>query len=103
MCVGPFFIDEHLVSKADYRRYLRSSGYKPRDAYNFLVGWETDESGALRPAEGEDNQPVVWVSLREARAYCEHWGKRLPHAYEWQLAAQGTDGRLYPWGDDLDT
>merc|ERR1712060_493981 len=36
----------------------------------------------------------------EARAYCSWAGKRLPHAWEWQYAAQGIDGRRYPWGQD---
>jgi hypothetical protein len=37
-------------------------------------------------------------SHRQARQYCAHYGKRLPHSYEWQYAAQGTDWRMYPWG-----
>ena len=42
---------------------------------------------------------MVHVSLREARLYCAHYGKRLPHTWEWSYAAQGTDGRIYPWGN----
>lgn len=102
LTLGPFFMDKHLVTKGDYSEYLQTTGYTPRDAYNFLVGWKQDSSGALRPAEGEEKQPVVWVSMDEARAYCKWQGKRLPHAYEWQAAAQGQDGRTYPWGNTLD-
>ena len=47
-------------------------------------------------------KPVTHVSLAEARGYCAHYGKRLPHTWEWQLAAQGTDGRVYPWGNATD-
>ena len=44
--------------------------------------------------------PVTYLSLSEARRYCAWYHKRLPNEWEWQLAAQGTDMRLYPWGDD---
>ena len=46
--------------------------------------------------------PVTYVSLEEARAFCKWRGARLPHSHEWQYAAQGTDGRLYPWGNTKD-
>jgi iron(II)-dependent oxidoreductase len=43
-------------------------------------------------------KPVTWVSLEDARAYAMWAGKRLPHEWEWQYAAQGgEENRLYPW------
>jgi iron(II)-dependent oxidoreductase len=43
---------------------------------------------------------VTWVFLEDARAYATWAGKRLPHEWEWQYAAQGTDRRLYPWDNE---
>ena len=56
-----------------------------------------------RYPEGWGNKPVTWVSLEDARAYAKWAGKRLPHEWEWQYAAQGTDGRMYPWGERLES
>lgn len=98
MEMKPYFIDRTPVTNAEFKRFLDASGYWPADDHNFLLDWE---NGA--PRAGWDNKPVTWVSLEDARAYAAWAGKRLPHEWEWQYAAQGTDGRLYPWGDSWDT
>ncbi|MGB3268718.1 MAG: SUMF1/EgtB/PvdO family nonheme iron enzyme [Rhodanobacter sp.] len=92
-----FFIDRTPVTNAQFREFLDASGWRPRDPHNFLRHWV---DGA--PPPGWDNKPVTWVSIEDARAYAAWAGKRLPHEWEWQVAAQGHDGRRYPWGNDWD-
>ena len=50
-----------------------------------------------------DNHPAVAVSWWSAYAFARYEGKRLPSSLEWEAAARGFDGRLFPWGDDVDT
>ncbi len=95
--MSAFFIDRTPVTNAQYREFLQASGWRPRDPHNFLRHWR---DGA--PPPGWDHKPVTWVSIEDARAYAAWAGKRLPHEWEWQYAAQGHDGRLYPWGDRWD-
>jgi formylglycine-generating enzyme required for sulfatase activity len=98
MSMKPYFIDKYPVTNAQFKRFMDASGYRPQDDHNFLLDWE---NGA--PRAGWDRKPVTWVSLEDARAYAAWAGKRLPHEWEWQYAAQGADGRLYPWGDGWDS
>lgn len=95
MHIKSFHIDRYPVTNAQYKKFMGASGYRPRDAHSFLRDWV---DGA--PRRGWENKPVTWVSIEDARAYATWAGKRLPHEWEWQYAAQGTDGRLYPWGND---
>ena len=94
LAIKPFFIDKYPVTNAEFKKFLDASHYRPKDDHNFLRDWK-----AGSPPAGWENKPVTWVSLEDARAYAAWAGKRLPHEWEWQYAAQGTDGRLYPWGN----
>ncbi|HWE83924.1 MAG TPA: SUMF1/EgtB/PvdO family nonheme iron enzyme [Terracidiphilus sp.] len=93
MTIKPFYIDRYPVTNMQFKQFLDATHYSPKDKINFLRDWK---NGTY--PEGWDKRPVTWVSLDDARAYAAWAGKRLPHEWEWQLAAQGTDGRLYPWG-----
>lgn len=99
MSVPAFFIDETPVTRAQYASYLTASNYSPSDDTNFLANW-TRRGGSWEFAPADAEKPVTHVSLNEAREFCAYYRKRLPHCWEWQLAAQGLDGRLFPWGND---
>jgi formylglycine-generating enzyme required for sulfatase activity len=98
MSIKPFYIDKYPVTNAEFKRFLDATKYRPKDDLDFLKDWK---NGSY--PDGWGNKPVTWVSLEDARAYAAWAGKRLPHEWEWQLAAQGTDGRMYPWGNAWDS
>jgi len=93
--IGTFHIDRHLVTNAQFKAFLDATSYRPQDAHNFLRHWD-----GRKPRTGWERKPVTWVSIEDARAYAQWAGKRLPHEWEWQYAAQGLDARLYPWGNE---
>jgi formylglycine-generating enzyme required for sulfatase activity len=95
--IKPYYIDKYPVTNAEFKKFLDATHYHAKDDLNFLKDWT---NGSY--PEGWDNKPVTWVSLEDARAYAKWAGKRLPHEWEWQFAAQGTDGRTYPWGNAWD-
>lgn len=97
MKIDSFFIDRTPVTNEEFKRFLDATGYRPADDHNFLRDWK---DGAF--PEGWSRKPVTWVSIEDARAYAAWAGKRLPHEWEWQYAAQSTDGRVYPWGNGWD-
>ena len=98
LAIDAFLIDATPVTNAQYSAFLAASGYAPADAHNFLRDW----SGSATPPAGWAAKPVTWVALADAAAFCRFHGKRLPNEWEWQYAAQGSDGRAFPWGTARD-
>ncbi|HEX4807658.1 MAG TPA: SUMF1/EgtB/PvdO family nonheme iron enzyme [Bryobacteraceae bacterium] len=95
MQLKSFYLDKYPVTNAEFKKFLDTTHYHPTDDLHFLLDWK---NGNYPP--NWDNKPVTWVSLGDARAYAKWAGKRLPHEWEWQFAAQGTDRRIYPWGNE---
>jgi iron(II)-dependent oxidoreductase len=93
--LADYYIDKHPVTNAQYKQFVDASGYAPADGANYLRDWR---NGSYAP--GWADRPVTWLALDDAAAYCRHVGARLPNEWEWQYAAQGNDGRLYPWGSN---
>jgi gamma-glutamyl hercynylcysteine S-oxide synthase len=98
MHIDAFYMDKYPVTNAAFKKFLDTTHYHPQDDLNFLRDWK---NGTY--PDGWANKPVTWVSLEDARAYAQWAGKRLPHEWEWQYAAQGGDeNRLYSWGNSWD-
>jgi formylglycine-generating enzyme required for sulfatase activity len=87
-----YWIGQHPVTVAQFRSFVDESGYRPADR------------DSLR---GQDDHPVVNVTWHDALNFCRWLAEEtglpvtLPSEAEWEKAARGTDGRIYPWGDDL--
>jgi formylglycine-generating enzyme required for sulfatase activity len=94
--VDSFLIDKYPVTNAQYYEFLQSSGYRTVDTTRYLRQWER---GIYRL--GQERYPVVYVSYEDMKTYANWAGKRLPTQSEWQLAAQGTDKRKWPWGNEF--
>jgi formylglycine-generating enzyme required for sulfatase activity len=93
-----YYIDRTEVTNQQFKIFLDETGYQPEWPRNFLRHWV---NGSF--SEGRGSHPVVWVSMEDAKAYASWAGKRLPTEAEWQKAAQGTDGRTWPWGNFYDS
>jgi formylglycine-generating enzyme required for sulfatase activity len=83
-----YYADVYPVTVRQYRVFCQASGRGMPEA-PFWGGWL-------------DDHPVVNVSWHDAVAYCEWAGKRLLTEAEWEKAARGVDGRIWPWGNEWD-
>jgi serine/threonine-protein kinase len=88
--VSAFYIDRLPVTRGEFRDFMQAS--KRPD----VPEWRDDN-----PLPDQDKWPATEVTWDEAYAFCHARGKRLPSEAEWEYAARGTDGRLYPWGEEF--
>src|SRR3989338_2506408 len=121
--VKEFYIDKYEVTNAEYKEYLNYL-VKNRVSLPFYedigipvpedwvysrgetvaAGFSLRDDATVKVAatykEGMENHQVSDVDWYMASGYCQWNGKRLPTEEEWEKAARGTDGRIYPWGDE---
>jgi formylglycine-generating enzyme required for sulfatase activity len=110
--VPAFLIAKYPITNAQYARFIAAGGYRERKWWT-ESGWQQREKdGWTEPRYWQDREwngadyPVVGVSWYEAVAFCQ-WlsaatgeNVTLPTEQQWQRAAQGDDGRTYPWGNE---
>lgn len=82
-----FFMDVHPTTNADYGRFVASTGHPAPQHWTHG-----------RPPPALDDHPVVFVTWHDATAYARWAGKALPSSRQWEKAARGTRGDVYPWG-----
>jgi len=97
--LGGYCIGKFPVTNAEYKEFLTATGSSDYPRY-----WR---NGSY--PDGKANHPVVYISLNQAKAYAEWvdrvtgWKVTLPSSEQWEKAARGPNGYLYPWGDSQDS
>lgn len=85
---GNYYIDVYEVSNEQYAKFLQATGHREPRFWNDRL---------MR----HPRYPVVGVGWEDANAYAKWAGKRLPTEWEWEKAARGNDGRMWPWGNNF--
>lgn len=118
--LAPFAIAKTLVSCGEFLEFVEDGGYQKPDCWSFGGRHWLRESGASHPVYWErrddgwfcrrfdrweplrPDAPVLHVSFREAEAFCQWAGRRLPSEFEWEVAARGPEAHRFPGGDGID-
>lgn len=97
------FLEEHPTSEFDHPRQPRiktADMHKPKD-WAIYIG-RAREGNAIHSVPSDMNMPAIMVDWWDAYAYAKWRGRELPTEQEWEKAGRGTQGFLYPWGNDFD-
>ena len=86
-----YWIDVYEVDNEQYKAFIDATGRRSPAHFR----------NRTFPA-GKADHPVTEVTWYDAEAYCSWAGKRLPTDQEWEKGARGTDGRIFPWGNEFD-
>lgn len=98
--VSSFIIDKYEVTTERYVSFLNDSNYADYHDSMSLIGIKRNGTKFSLDSSWA-HYPAVWLSWSNANNFCKWVGGRLPTEAEWEKAARGNDGRLYPWGNSF--